>query len=228
MIFRESQRIYRWIDAYPIVSIKDGLDENDWEGFARQTAARGQRIQIVGDDIFVTNPSFIRRGVAAKTANAVLIKLNQIGTVSETIEAIGLCREAGWAYIISRRSGETEDAFMADFAVAMGGGVLSQTLLCCGLTAKRDHKAALRFLRKAIGQHDVPEKITIDKSGANTAAIASYNAEHQADIEIRRIKYLNNIVEQDHRAVKQVVRPMMGFKSFRQPRQLLPESNSCT
>ncbi len=83
------------------------------------------------------------------------------------------------------------------------------------LTAKRDHKAALRFLRKAVGQHDVPEKITIDKSGANTAAIESYNAEHQADIEIRRIKYLNNIVEQDHRAVKRVVRPMMGFKSFR-------------
>jgi transposase-like protein len=83
------------------------------------------------------------------------------------------------------------------------------------LTAKRDRNAALRFLRKAIGHHGVPKKITIDKSGANTAAIESYNAEHEADIEIRRIKYLNNIVEQDHRAVKRVVRPMMGFKSFR-------------
>jgi transposase-like protein len=83
------------------------------------------------------------------------------------------------------------------------------------LTAKRDRKAALRFLRKAIGQHGVPEKITIDKSGANTAALESYNAEHEADIEIRQIKYLNNIVEQDHRAVKRVVRPMLGFKSFR-------------
>jgi transposase-like protein len=83
------------------------------------------------------------------------------------------------------------------------------------LTAKRDRKAALRFLRKAIGQHGKPEKITIDKSGANTAAIESYNAEHEADIEIRRIKYLNNIVEQDHRAVKRVTRPMLGFKSFR-------------
>jgi transposase-like protein len=83
------------------------------------------------------------------------------------------------------------------------------------LTAKRDRKAALRFLRKAIGQHGVPEKITIDKSGANTAALESYNAEHEADIEIRQIKYLNNIVEQDHRAVKRVVRPTLGFKSFR-------------
>jgi putative transposase len=83
------------------------------------------------------------------------------------------------------------------------------------LTAKRDCKAASRFLRKAIGQHGAPEKITIDKSGANTAAIESYNAEHETDIEIRRIKYLNNIVEQDHRAVKRVTRPMLGFKSFR-------------
>ena len=83
------------------------------------------------------------------------------------------------------------------------------------LTAKRDRKAALRFLRKAIGHHGVPEKITIDKGGANTAAIASYNAEYEADIEIRQVKYLNNIVEQDHRAVKRVVRPMLGFKSFR-------------
>ena len=82
------------------------------------------------------------------------------------------------------------------------------------LTAKRDRKAALRFLRKAIGHHGIPEKITIDKSGANTAAIESYNAEHEADIEIRQIKYLNNIVEQDHRAVKRATRPMLGFKSF--------------
>ncbi|MGA8172901.1 MAG: IS6 family transposase [Methylocystis sp.] len=83
------------------------------------------------------------------------------------------------------------------------------------LTAKRDRKAALRFLRKATGQHGVPKKITIDKSGANTAAIESYDQEHEADIEIRQNKYLNNIVEQDHRAVKRVVRPMLGFKSFR-------------
>jgi enolase len=112
----------KWIDTFPIVSIEDGLDENDWAGFARQTAAQGGRIQIVGDDNFVTNPTFIRRGIKEKTANAALIKLNQIGTVTETIEAIALCRKAGWNYVVSHRSGETEDTFLADFTVAMGGG----------------------------------------------------------------------------------------------------------
>ena len=82
------------------------------------------------------------------------------------------------------------------------------------LTARRDRKAALRFLRKAIGRHGVPEKISIDKSGAHTAAIISYNADHDTDIELRRIKYLNNIVEQDHRAIKRMVRAMLGFKAF--------------
>ena len=112
----------KWVDTFPIVSIEDGLDENDWAGFARQTAAQGERIQIVGDDIFVTNPEVHPRGIKEKAANAVLIKLNQIGTVTETIEAIALCRKAGWGYVVSHRSGETEDAFLADFAVAMGGG----------------------------------------------------------------------------------------------------------
>ena len=89
------------------------------------------------------------------------------------------------------------------------------------LTAKRDRKAALRFLRQAIGQNGVPEKITIDKSGANTAAIESYNTDYEAGIEIRQVKYLNNIVEQDHRAVKRLARPMLGFKSFRSARVTL-------
>jgi enolase len=112
----------RLIDTYPIVSIEDGFAEDDWEGFRAQTATQGGRIQIVGDDIYVTNPRFIRRGIDERATNAVLIKLNQIGTVSETIEAIGMCRGAGWRYVISHRSGETEDTFIADFAVAMGGG----------------------------------------------------------------------------------------------------------
>jgi enolase len=112
----------KWIDAFPIVSIEDGLDENDWSGFARQTAAQGQRIQIVGDDLFVTNPKFIARGIKETSANSVLIKLNQIGTVTETVQAIALCRKAGWSYVVSHRSGETEDSFLADFTVAMGGG----------------------------------------------------------------------------------------------------------
>jgi len=119
-----------WIGKYPIVSIEDGLAENDWAGFREQTARQGDRIQIVGDDIFVTNTEYIARGIREKTANAVLIKLNQIGTVTETIEAINLCRKAGWGYVISHRSGETEDTFLADFAVAMGGGQLKTGSAC--------------------------------------------------------------------------------------------------
>ncbi len=118
------------IDTYPIASIEDGLDENDWDGFAAQTEAQGDRIQIVGDDIFVTNPAFVARGIERKAANAVLIKLNQIGTVTETVRTIALCRKAGWKYVISHRSGETEDTFMADFAVAMGGGQIKTGSAC--------------------------------------------------------------------------------------------------
>jgi enolase len=119
-----------WLDLYPIASIEDGLDENDWAGFAAQTSSQGERIQIVGDDIFVTNPDFVTRGIREKSANAVLIKLNQIGTVTETIRTVGLCRAAGWNYVISHRSGETEDTFMADFAVAMGGGQIKTGSAC--------------------------------------------------------------------------------------------------
>ncbi|MGD0388823.1 MAG: phosphopyruvate hydratase, partial [Tepidisphaeraceae bacterium] len=119
-----------WIGKYPIVSIEDGLNENDWTGFVQHTKALGGKIQIVGDDIYVTNTKFIARGIAEKATNAVLIKLNQIGTVTETVEAIEMCRKAGWNYVISHRSGETEDAFMADFAVAMGGGQIKTGSAC--------------------------------------------------------------------------------------------------
>lgn len=119
-----------WIEKYPIVSLEDGLAENDWDGFRAHTAALGEKVQIVGDDIYVTNTQFISRGIAEKSTNAVLIKLNQIGTVTETIEAIQLCQKAGWGYVISHRSGETEDAFMADFAVAMGGGQIKSGSAC--------------------------------------------------------------------------------------------------
>ena len=121
-----------WIETYPIVSIEDGLGENDWEGFRRHTAALGGRIQIVGDDIYVTNTRFIARGIAEQTTNAALIKLNQIGTVSETIEAIALCRQAGWRCVVSHRSGETDDTFIADFAVAMGTGQIKAGAPCRG------------------------------------------------------------------------------------------------
>ncbi|MDR3368869.1 phosphopyruvate hydratase [Rhodoferax sp.] len=120
----------RWVDKYPIVSIEDGHAENDWAGFKAMTAELGGRIQIVGDDNLVTNTRFIARGVEEKSCNAALIKLNQIGSVSETIAAIHLCRKAGWGYVISHRSGETEDSFMADFAVAMGGGQIKTGSAC--------------------------------------------------------------------------------------------------
>jgi enolase len=119
-----------WVEKYPIVSIEDGLAESDWAGFREHTAVLGEKIQIVGDDIYVTNTRFITRGINEKTTNAVLIKLNQIGTVSETIAAIDLCRKAGWRFIISHRSGETEDTFLADFAVAMGGGQIKTGSAC--------------------------------------------------------------------------------------------------
>ena len=119
-----------WVEKYPIVSIEDGLAENDWVGFREHTAVLGGKIQIVGDDLYVTNTRFIARGIQERSTNAVLIKLNQIGTVTETIQAIEMCRKAGWGYVISHRSGETEDAFIADFAVAMGGGQIKTGSAC--------------------------------------------------------------------------------------------------
>ena len=127
----EMTSLYKaWVEKYPIVSIEDGLAENDWAGFRDHTAVLGGKIQIVGDDIYVTNTQFIARGIQERSTNAVLIKLNQIGTVTETIQAIEMCRKAGWGYVISHRSGETEDAFIADFAVAMGGGQIKTGSAC--------------------------------------------------------------------------------------------------
>jgi enolase len=111
-----------WSDRYPIVSIEDGLDESDWDGWAALTAALGDRMQLVGDDIFVTNPAILKQGIERGVANAILIKLNQIGTLTETLEAMRLAREAGYASVVSHRSGETEDTSIADLAVATGCG----------------------------------------------------------------------------------------------------------
>lgn len=111
-----------WVSKYPIVLWEDPLAESDWDGFKKFTDRLGKRIDVVGDDIFVTNTKYIRRGITENTANSTLIKLNQIGTVTETIDAVQMCRDAGWRYLISHRSGETEDPFLADFAVAMNGG----------------------------------------------------------------------------------------------------------
>ncbi len=111
-----------WVRQFPIVSLEDGMSENDWPGWKLLTKQLGGKIQLVGDDIFVTNPKIFARGISEKIGNAILIKLNQIGSVTETIEAIEMARKAGYASIVSHRSGETEDTFIADFVVAMGTG----------------------------------------------------------------------------------------------------------
>jgi enolase len=111
-----------WIENYPIVSIEDGLAEDDWDGWAKLTAALGDRLQLVGDDLFVTSTERLARGIDEDVGNAILIKLNQIGTLTETLEAIELARANGYQSIISHRSGETEDTFIADLAVATGAG----------------------------------------------------------------------------------------------------------
>jgi enolase len=110
------------INKYPIDSIEDGCDENDWEGFRLLTAAIGDRCQLVGDDLFVTNVKFLQRGIEEKSANSILIKVNQIGTLSETLDAIEMAHKAGFTAVVSHRSGETEDATIADIAVATNAG----------------------------------------------------------------------------------------------------------
>lgn len=117
-------------DKYPIVSIEDGLGENDWEGWVKMTEALGDKIQIVGDDIFVTNPSFLSRGIEEGVANSILVKLNQIGTLTETIDTIHLAQRYGYGTIISHRSGETEDSSIADLAVAVNSGQIKTGAPC--------------------------------------------------------------------------------------------------
>jgi len=116
------ERYAAWVDQYPILSLEDGLGEDDWEGWVALTARLGQTAQIVGDDIFVTNPALIHTGITRAAANSVLIKLNQIGTVTETVDAIRLAQGVGWTTVVSHRSGETEDTSIADLAVAFGTG----------------------------------------------------------------------------------------------------------
>ena len=119
-----------WVNRFPILSIEDGLDENDWKTWKKMTEKLGSRLQIVGDDLFVTNTKRIARGIKEKSANAVLIKLNQIGTLTETLDAVSMARGVGWNAVISHRSGETEDSFIADLAVATGTGQIKTGSLC--------------------------------------------------------------------------------------------------
>jgi enolase len=123
--------LYRaWAKKYPIVSLEDGMGEEDQAGWKALTQALGRKLQLVGDDNFVTNPRIFAEGIKAGIANAILIKLNQIGTVSETLDTVALAQKAGYGTVISHRSGETEDAFIADFAVGTGAGQIKTGSLC--------------------------------------------------------------------------------------------------
>lgn len=119
-----------WVEKYPIVSIEDGFDEDDWEGFRLQTERMGDKIQVVGDDLYVTNVKRLERGIKEKTTNAILIKLNQIGSLTETVEVIKLAENNGWATVVSHRSGETEDSYIADLVVAGSTGQIKTGAPC--------------------------------------------------------------------------------------------------
>jgi enolase len=121
-----------WVRQFPIVSIEDGLAEDDWNGWQLLTRRLGDRVQLVGDDIFVTNPSILRQGIERNVANSILIKLNQVGTVTETLETMAVARKAGYSTVISHRSGETTDDFIADFAVATAAGQIKTGAPCRG------------------------------------------------------------------------------------------------
>ncbi|MGB7096776.1 MAG: phosphopyruvate hydratase [Anaerolineales bacterium] len=136
-----------WVDQYPIVSIEDGLAQDDWEGWKLMTAEVGDRIQIVGDDLLVTNPERVRRGIEEKAANALLVKLNQIGTLTETIEAVEICHRAGWRAVTSHRSGETEDTTISDLAVALNMGQIKT-----GAPARSDRVAKYNQLLRIEGE----------------------------------------------------------------------------
>lgn len=120
----------RLVDGYPICSIEDPLHEEDWSGWQRLTKTLGNRVQLVGDDLFVTNPKRLKKGIELQVANAILIKVNQIGTLTESLEAIEMAKEAGWKTVISHRSGETEDALIADLAVAVNAGQIKTGAPC--------------------------------------------------------------------------------------------------
>ena len=122
----------QWVGEYPIISIEDGMGEDDWEGWELLTARLGERVQLVGDDLYTTSPALIREGIRRGSSNAVLVKLNQIGTVTETMEAVSAARQAGWGIVISHRSGETEDTTVADLAVGTAAGQIKSGAPCRG------------------------------------------------------------------------------------------------
>lgn len=139
------------VDQYPIASIEDGLDENDWSGWRALTSKLGQRVQLVGDDLFVTNPKLLQQGIDQSTANSILIKLNQIGTLTETLDAISLAQRSSYTAVVSHRSGETEDTTIADLAVACGCGQIKTGSLC-----RSDRVAKYNQLLRIEEQNQLP------------------------------------------------------------------------
>jgi len=148
-----------WVDQYPIVSIEDGLAQDDWESWELMVRELGDRIQIVGDDLLVTNPERVRRAIKEKAANALLVKLNQIGSLTETIEAVEICKQAGWRTVTSHRSGETEDSTIADLAVALNMGQIKT-----GAPARSDRVAKYNQL------------LRIEENLGDTAGYAGWDA----------------------------------------------------
>ncbi|MCD4672983.1 MAG: phosphopyruvate hydratase [Anaerolineaceae bacterium] len=148
-----------WVDQYPIVSIEDGLAEDDWYGFQKMMEVMGDRIQVMGDDLLVTNTERVARGIKEKAANSLLVKLNQIGSLTETIEAVEMCQRAGWTAVVSHRSGETEDTTIADLAVALNTGQIKT-----GAPARSDRVAKYNQLMR------------IEVELAETAEYAGWNA----------------------------------------------------
>jgi len=161
----EMSAVYQnWLASYPLVSVEDPLAEEDWSGWQAFTAAAGDQVQVVGDDIFVTNPERISRGIAEKSANALLVKVNQIGTVTETFDAVSLAQRAGWACMISHRSGETDDTFIADLAVATNAGQIKT-----GAPARGERVAKYNQLLRI-------EELLADAAGyAGAAAFPRFN-----------------------------------------------------
>ena len=147
-----------WIDRYPIVLIEDALAENDWDGWAQLTAALGDKIELVGDDVFCTNPGILRRAIDGGVGNSILVKLNQIGTVSETLETVRLAQANGYGAYMSHRSGETEDTFIADLAVATGCGHIKTGSGCRG-------ERTAKFNRLLRIEHDLGNKATFPGLG---------------------------------------------------------------
>ena len=153
-----------WIDRYPIVLIEDALAENDWDGWGQLTRALGSRIELVGDDIFCTNPAILRRAIEGGVGNSILVKLNQIGTVSETLETVRLAQQHGYGAYMSHRSGETEDTFIADLAVATGCGHIKTGSGCRG-------ERTAKFNRLLRIEHDLGERATFAGLGGFRQAV---------------------------------------------------------